>query len=78
MDAQWMNTTGSPVPETSYSRSAPSILALSNRYLSLGNPTASGECRRDLLFSAPFYSGLRLRSPGSVRNVAFTSLYSSQ
>src|SRR5215203_4254380 len=30
MNAPWMNTAGSPLPATSYSSSAPSVLALSN------------------------------------------------
>jgi hypothetical protein len=64
MNAPWMNTTGSPLPETSYSSSDLSVLALSNRCLPLGTPAASGECCRSLLSSVPFYSRLRLRSLG--------------
>src|SRR5215212_5791991 len=42
MNAPWMNTAGSPLPETSYSSSPPSVLTLSNRCLPLGTSAASG------------------------------------
>src|SRR5215208_1272509 len=71
MNAPWMNTAGSRVPETSYSRSAPSRLAFSNHCLPLGTPAASGECCRSLLFGPILHAA----TPSVARVCADRRLY---
>jgi hypothetical protein len=62
MNAPWMNTAGSPVPETSYSSLAPSRLALSNA-ASLSAPRRHRGIAAEAYSSAPFYAGLCLQPP---------------
>ena len=62
MNAPWMNTTGSPLPEPSYSSSAPSRLALSNA-ASLSAPRRYRGSAAEACSSASFYTELYLQPP---------------
>jgi hypothetical protein len=68
MNAPWMNTAGSPLPETSYSSSAPSVLALSSA-CSLSLPRRHRRSSAAEAYSSTqFYTRrLRLQPPMAAR-----------